>query len=56
MFYDKSQISDTELYTPGFLCTEKGMKNTASWRFVQADGKWNTSTLFEYKTERPCKK
>jgi hypothetical protein len=56
MFYDKSQISDTELYTPGFLCTEKGMKNTASWRFVEADGKWSTSTLFEYKTERPCKK
>jgi len=55
MFYDRSQISDAELYTPGFLCTEKAMKGTVRWRFVLADGKWNSSTLFEYKTERGCK-
>jgi hypothetical protein len=55
MFYDKTQISGEELYSPEFLCTEKALKGTASWRFVLADGKWSTSTLFEYKTERPCK-
>lgn len=55
MFYDKSQISDTELYSPGFLCTDKALKGTATWRFILANGKWSTSTLFEYKTERPCK-
>ena len=54
MFYDKSQISESELYTPGFLCTDKGMKGTASWRFIQTDGKWNTTTLFGYKTETSC--
>jgi hypothetical protein len=55
MFYDKSQISDAELYSPDFLCSDKGRKGTATWRFVLADGKWNTSTLFEYKTQRTCK-
>ncbi|HEX7286828.1 MAG TPA: hypothetical protein VF532_11645 [Candidatus Angelobacter sp.] len=55
MFYDKSQISGEELYSPDFQCTDKALKGTASWRFIQADGKWSTSTLFEYKTERPCK-
>jgi hypothetical protein len=54
MFYDKSQISESELYTPGFLCTDKGMKGTASWRFIQTDGEWNTSTLFGYKTDTSC--
>ena len=56
MFYDKSQISAEELYSPEFLCSDRGLKGTASWRFILADGKWSTSTLFEYKTERPCKK
>lgn len=55
MFYDKSQISNQELYSPDFLCTDKALNATASWRFILADGKWTTSTLFEYKTERPCK-
>lgn len=55
LFYDKSQISESELYSPGFLCTEKGMKDAVSWRFIQAGGKWTTSTLFEYKTESACK-
>jgi hypothetical protein len=55
MFYDKTQVSGEELYSPEFLCTERGLKGTASWRFILADGKWNTSTLFEYQTERPCK-
>lgn len=56
MFYDKSQISDKELYSPEFLCSEKALQGTASWHFVLADGKWSTTTLFDYKTERPCKK
>src|SRR5690349_303346 len=36
LFYDKSQISQAELYSPGFLCTEKGLKNAVCWRFIQA--------------------
>jgi hypothetical protein len=55
MFYDKSQISDKELYSPDFLCSDKALKGTASWHFILANGKWSTSTLFDYKTERPCK-
>jgi hypothetical protein len=55
MFYDKSQISDKDLYSTEFLCSDKGLKGTASWHFILADGKWTTSTLFDYKVERPCK-
>ncbi|HEY6307116.1 MAG TPA: hypothetical protein VI488_11745 [Candidatus Angelobacter sp.] len=55
MFYDKSQISDTELYSPDFLCSDRARKGTASWHFVLANGKWSTSTLFDYKIERSCK-
>lgn len=55
MFYDKSQISSTELYSPDFLCSEKALKETASWHFIMKDGKWNTTTLFDYKTDKPCK-
>jgi hypothetical protein len=55
MFYDKSQISETELYSPDFLCSDKALKGTASWHFILANGKWSTSTLFDYKTERSCK-
>lgn len=56
MFYDKSQISGQDLYSPDFLCSDKALKGTATWRFILANGKWSTSTLFEYKTERPCKR
>jgi hypothetical protein len=55
MFYDKSQISGTELYSPDFLCSEKALKQTASWHFIMTDGKWSTTTLFDYKTDKPCK-
>jgi hypothetical protein len=55
MFYDKSQISDTELYSTDFLCSDRGRKGTASWHFVLANGKWSTTTLFDYKIERSCK-
>lgn len=55
MFYDKSQISDAELYSPDFLCSDKALKGTASWHFILANGKWTTSTLFDYKTETSCK-
>ena len=55
MFYDKSQISSEELYSPGFLCTDKARRNAVTWRFMRPNGKWSTTTLFEYKTERPCK-
>lgn len=55
MFYDKSQISSTDLYSPDFLCSEKALKESASWHFIMTDGKWNTTTLFDYKTDKPCK-
>jgi hypothetical protein len=54
MFYDKSQVSDTELYSPDFLCSDKALHGTASWHFVQANGKWTTTTLFDYKVEKAC--
>jgi hypothetical protein len=56
MFYDKSQISNQELYTPDFLCSDKALKRTASWHFIMDHGKWSTSTLFDYKTDKPCKR
>ena len=52
MFYDKSQISSTELYSPDFLCSEKALRQTASWHFIMTDGKWSTTTLFDYKTDK----
>jgi hypothetical protein len=55
MFYDKSQVSATELYSPDFLCSDKALKTSASWHFILTDGKWTTTTLFDYKTEKPCK-
>lgn len=55
MFYDKSQISSTDLYSPDFLCSERALKESASWHFIMTDGKWNTTTLFDYKTDKPCK-
>lgn len=55
MFYDKAQISSTELYAPDFLCSEKATKASASWHFIMTDGKWSTTTLFDYKTDKPCK-
>lgn len=55
MFYDKSQISSTGLYSPDFLCSEKAFKSSASWHFILTDGKWQTTTLFDYKTDKPCK-
>ena len=56
MFYDKTKISSTELYSPDFLCSDKARQQTASWHFILENGKWTTTTLFDYKTERPCKK
>jgi hypothetical protein len=55
MFYDKSQVSDEEIYSPDFLCSDKALQGTASWHFVQAEGKWITTTLFDYKVEKSCK-
>lgn len=56
MFYDKTQISSSELYSPDFMCSDRALKQTASWHFILENGKWTTTTLFDYKTERPCKK
>jgi hypothetical protein len=55
MFYDKSQVSDQDIYSPDFLCSDKALKGTASWHFVQTNGKWTTTTLFDYKVEKTCK-
>ncbi|HET9182181.1 MAG TPA: hypothetical protein VFP59_08620 [Candidatus Angelobacter sp.] len=55
MFYDKSKISSSELYSPDFLCSDKALKQTASWHFVNVNGKWISSTLFDYKMDRSCK-
>ena len=55
MFYDKSQVSDKELYSTDFFCSDKALQGTASWHFILANGRWSTSTLFDYKIERACK-
>jgi hypothetical protein len=55
MFYDKSQVSNDELYSPDFLCSDRALKATASWHFVLDNGKWSTTTLFDYKIGRSCK-
>src|SRR6185312_13556788 len=54
MFYDKSQISEQELYSPDFLCSAKAQSRTATWHFILTDGKWSTTTVFDYKTDKPC--
>jgi hypothetical protein len=55
MFYDKSQVSSDELYSPDFLCSDKALKATASWHFILDNEKWITTTLFDYKIGRSCK-
>jgi hypothetical protein len=55
MFYDKSQVSNDELYSPDFLCSDRALKATASWHFVLDNEKWSTTTLFDYKIGRSCK-
>lgn len=54
MFYDKSQISEQELYSPDFLCSAKAQTKTATWHFILTDGKWTSTTVFDYKTDKPC--
>jgi len=55
VFYDKSKISETQLYSPDLICSEKTLKETASWHFILEKGKWTTSTVFDYKVPRDCK-
>jgi len=55
MFYDKSQISSQELYSPDFACSDKARKHSASWHFMRVSGQWTTTTLFDYKLDVPCK-
>jgi hypothetical protein len=55
MFYDKSQISSQELYSPDFACSDKALRHTASWHFMRVNGQWTTTTLFDYKMDKPCK-
>lgn len=56
MFYDKAKISAKELYSQDYLCSETALRETAAWHFVLSDGKWSTSTLFDFKTDRLCNK
>ena len=56
MFYDKSQVSEADLYSQDFLCSEKARRTTASWHFVLTNGKWTSTTLFDYKVDSPCKR
>ena len=55
MFYDKSQISSQELYSPNFACSDKAMKRSASWHFMRVNSQWTTTTLFDYKMDKSCK-
>ena len=55
MFYDKSQISSQELYSPAFTCSDKARKHSASWHFMRVNGQWTSTTLFDYKMDKPCK-
>lgn len=55
MFYDKSQISGQELYSPDFGCSDKALKHSASWHFMRVNGQWTTTTLFDYKMDKLCK-
>lgn len=55
MFYDKSQISSQELYSPDFTCSDKARKHSASWHFMRVNGQWTSTTLFDYKMDKACK-
>jgi hypothetical protein len=55
LFYDKSKISDTQIYSQEFICSEKGLRETASWHFILEKEKWTTSTVFDYKVPSDCK-
>jgi hypothetical protein len=52
IFYDKRVVNEQQLYTPDFLCSERGLKQTVTWHFIYSDGKWNSTTVFDYKVDR----
>jgi hypothetical protein len=54
VFYDKRIIKEDQLYSQDFLCSDRGLKQTASWHFIFTDGKWSTSTAFDFKVDRGC--
>ena len=55
IFYDRRTIKEDQLYSTDFLCSERGQKETVSWHFIFTDGKWSTTTAFDYQVDRGCK-
>ena len=54
VFYDKSNVSDQQLLSEKFLCSDDALKKVASWHFEFGDEKWRARSLFDYGTEGLC--
>jgi hypothetical protein len=54
IFYDKSNVSEQQLLSEKFLCSDDALKKIASWHFEFSDGKWRSRTLFDHATEGLC--
>jgi hypothetical protein len=55
LFYDKLNISTQQLSSEEFLCSDDALKKIASWHFELSEGKWRSTTLFDYATEGLCR-
>ena len=54
LFYDKPQVSEKQLKSEEFLCSDEAFKKIASWHFELVDSKWTTRTLFDHDTDGLC--
>ena len=54
-FYDRSEISLSDLRSDDFLCKKDGWKKVAYWSFRIINGKWMAiGPVFEYATDSLC--
>lgn len=54
LFYDKAKVSEEQLKSQQFLCSDESLRQVVSWHFTYVDGKWIANTLFDYGTESLC--
>jgi hypothetical protein len=54
IFYDKSQVSDQQLHSEAFQCSDESLKQVASWHFTRIGEKWTANNFFDYGTEALC--
>jgi len=54
LFFDSSRITQQQLQSSAFQCSEESLKTVSSWHFELIDGIWKARMLFDYGTEGLC--